>query len=83
MEQLTFSPIDYGFEWTHDWYEWDSKAAHKAARRDRDNQAKELLAQGKTVRKFSLGKQLVSRGGIGSGHPHIELVISVYGLNYK
>lgn len=78
MPQTTFSPLDYGFRWTDDWYEYDGKAAEKAALRARNALAKELVSQGRTVRKGSLGKQLVSRGGIGSGHPHIELVVPVY-----
>ncbi len=76
-----FSPLDYGFSWTDDgWYNFDGKLAAKAALKARNTRAKDLAAKGHTVRKGSLGKQLVSRGGIGSGRPHIELVVPVYSL---
>ena len=78
--QLTFSPTKYGFRWVGDWYEYDGKPAEKAALKARNDEAKRLKAEGRTVRKFSLGKQLVSLGGMGTAHPHIELVVPVYGL---
>jgi len=52
-----------------------------AARRERDAEAKRLVAEGWQVRKWSEPNQLISRGGIGSGHPHIEEVVTVFGLN--
>lgn len=84
--QKTFSPLDYGFRWTdiesNDlskiWYEYDGKTAEKAALQARNEFAKKMQKEGYRVRKSSLGKQLVSRGGIGSGRPHIELVVPVY-----
>jgi hypothetical protein len=80
--QMSFNPIDYGFEWTADgWYKWDSKAAHAAALRERNAEAKRYAAQGRTIRKWSNRNQLISRGGIGSGRPHIEEVVTVYGFN--
>jgi len=82
MQEL-FNPIETGFRWTETWYEYDGKEAEKAALKARNDRAKELKAKGYKVSKFSLGKQLISRGGIGSGRPHIELVVPVYGLNYK
>ena len=81
MSQEIFSPIQFGFEWTEDWYTFDSAAAHKQARKARDARVRELRAQGRTVRCFSMSGQLVTRGGIGSGHPQIEQIVSVYGLN--
>jgi hypothetical protein len=89
--QKTFSPLDYGFRWTGldskdisgIWYEYDGKQAEKAAMQARNEFAKEMKRQGYTVRKSSLGKQLVSRGGIGSGKPHIELVIPVYVVDWQ
>lgn len=81
MSQQTFNPLDYGFRWTSDWYEYDGKEAEKKARQARDAEARRLKKNGEQVKKFSLGKQLVSRGGIGSDHPHIELIVPVYGLN--
>ncbi len=80
--QMMFNPIDYGFAWTDDnWYTFDRKAAQKAALKARNAEAKRLEAQGKRVSKFTLPSQLISRGGIGSGKPHIEEVVNVYGLN--
>lgn len=82
MAQEHFNPANYTFEWTTDgWYKWDSDAAHKAARKDRDAQAKAAKADRKTVTKFSRSGQLISRGGIGSGRPHIEMFVTVYGFN--
>lgn len=80
--QLMFNPINYGFEFTPDgWYKFDRKAAHKAALSARNAKAKELRKVGKRVVLFTLADQLITRGGIGSGHPQIENVVSVYGLN--
>lgn len=90
MAQKTFSPLDYGFRWTDAdsgdlskiWYEYDGKAAERAALQARNAFAKKMKADGFKVRKSSLGKQLMSRGGIGSGRPHIELVVPVYMVDY-
>jgi hypothetical protein len=83
MTTTTFSPIDYGFRWTSDdWYEYDGKEAERTALRERNAFAKRLKAEGRRVRKGSLGKQLVSMGGIGSGKPHIELVVPVYYVSH-
>jgi hypothetical protein len=79
----SFNPINYGFRWTADWYEFDSKAAHKAAMKARNARAKELKARGIAVRKSTNGGQLITRGGIGSGHPQIENIVSVYRLDYQ
>ena len=82
MNQQIFNPINFGFSWTADgWYQFDRKAATAAARRERDAAAKALKSQGRDVRKFSMANQLISRGGIGSGHPHIEEVVTVFGIN--
>ena len=88
MGQEIFNPLDYGFRWTDPepgeefgWYEYDGKPAEKAALRARNARARELERKGYRVRKFSLGRQLCSRGGIGTGHPHIELFVPCYGLN--
>jgi hypothetical protein len=81
--QKTFNPADYEWKWTEDWYEWASKPAHTFARRDRDAEAKRLKAEGCEVTKFTLRDQLISRGGIGSGHPHIEVWVTIYGLNAR
>lgn len=80
--QKIFNPIDFHFEFTTDnWYSWDCEKAHKDALKERNILAKQLLSEGWAVHKFSLPKQLVSRGGIGSGHPHIEAIVNCYGLN--
>ena len=83
----TFDPIDYGFRWTEPteqdpmgWYEYDGKPAEQAALKARNAEAKRLKAAGHQVRKGSLGKQLRTLGGIGSGRPHIDLLVPVYTL---
>jgi len=81
--QESFNPVDYCFAWTADgWYSWDRPAAIKAAKQARTARVKELKARGITPRPFTLSSQLISRGGIGSGRPHVEFVTSVYYLNY-
>ena len=83
MAQVLFSGTDFGFRWTSDdWYEYDGSSADKKALQARNKMVKELKSKCITARKFSLGDQLVSFGGIGSGKPHIELVTKCYGLNY-
>ena len=80
--QRVFNPIHYGFEFTADgWYRFDRKAATLAARRERDAAAKAMKADGFTVRKWTEPNQLITRGGIGSGHPQIEEIVNVYGFN--
>ena len=83
--QLTFSPASYCFEWTNDhhgiWYTWDRALAHKQALAARNKKAKELQKEGKQVSKFSLPSQLITKGGIGTSLPQIELLCNVYGLN--
>lgn len=75
--QVSFNPVDYHFSWEGDWYRWDGEAARKAAMADRSAEAKRLRKDGWTVRLWSQ-KSLISRGGIGSGHPHIELWTTAY-----
>lgn len=76
--QLSYNPVDYHFAWTADWYTWDAKAAHKAARLARDAAARKWRAEGARVRSFSLPGQLISRGGIGSRRPHLEFWVTGY-----
>lgn len=83
MAQRIFSGVDYGFRWTDDdWYEYDGKVAEQAALRARNAFAKKLKDQGHSPVKFSLGSQLVSRGGIGSGKPHVDVWTKAYGVNW-
>lgn len=88
MAQELFSGVETFFRWTTEadgstWYQFDEDAARKHALRERNRRARELERAGYTVRKFSLGKQLRSKGGIGSGKPHIEFLSTCYGLNYS
>lgn len=76
--QKTFLPIDYGFEWTEEWYKWGADAGRNAALKARNAEAKRLKDQGHKVRKSSLKDQLISRGGIRSGKPHIELHMTCF-----
>jgi hypothetical protein len=80
--QMSFSPIRY-LVWTDDWYTFDYEAAHRQARQDRDSKARELQAQGYKVRKWSMPNQRMSAGGIGTPHPHIELICTAYMLDYE
>ncbi len=89
MPQRTFNPADYCFEWVNPtvedpggWYKWNRREAHRFALRDRNQCAKSLRENGYSPVLFSLRDQLITRGGIGSGHPEISLVVTVYGLNY-
>lgn len=83
MQQKSFNPIDFGFAWTTDWYTFDSKAAHSAALKARNAFAKQMAAQGYTVRKWSLSNQWITRGGIGSSHPEITQIVTVYYVNWS
>ena len=78
MRDEKFNPIDFGFTWTADWYDWDSANGHELAKKARDERARELRRQGFKVKKSTHAKQLISRGGIGSGHPHVEFWVNVY-----
>jgi len=87
MSQVVYCPAAYAFAWTNDdtpmgWYAWDRDEAHSQALRARNAHAKDLKAQGYSPKKFSLRNQQIIRGGVGSGHPQIELVVTCYGINY-
>lgn len=85
----TFNPIDFGFNWTEPetdnprdlgWYEFDQTQAAKDALKARNAEVKRLRKLGHRVTVSSLGKQLISRGGVGSNRPHVEFVVPVYAL---
>lgn len=81
-KQYLFNPADYGFNWTDDgWYEFNRKAAHSVALKERNKKAKELKAKGYSVVKFVLPEQMLTKGGIGSGYPEINVIVNVYGIN--
>jgi len=80
MEQQTFNPVDFTWTWTATWYNWNRAQAHKQALAARNAEAKKQREQGKRVRCQTLKGQRITRGGIGSGHPHIEQVVNVYML---
>lgn len=80
--QRGYAACDYGFSWVDDgtqygWYEWDQKAGELAARKARDAEARRLRAEGWSVR-VSVTDGIISKGGVGSGHPHIELWTKFY-----
>ena len=82
MAQQMFNPVDFGgFEWTSDWYRWDAVAGHREAMRARDAKATILRKAGHRVRSSRGAIQVVARGGVGSGRPHIEFVVTCYGLS--
>ena len=81
--QETFNPVDFCFTWTADgWYTWSYENGHAEAKRERDLRYKELKARGLNPRRRSQAGCLISRGGIGSGRPHVEFVVTVYRLDY-
>ncbi len=89
MPQKIFNPTDYCFEWTNPtaedsvgWYKWNRMKSHRFALRDRNKNVKLLCENGYNPVSFTLRDQLTTRGGIGSGHPEISLVVTCYGLNY-
>ncbi len=79
--QESFCPVDFGFMWAGDWYEWDYQAGREAAKVARNVRAKELKMAGYTVKCSTSPNQLITRGGIGSGHPQIEHVVTCYVIN--
>lgn len=82
MTQIFINPIDYGFEWTDDgWYSFDRKSSTSKALKARNATAKQLTAQGKNVRCWSMPNQLITRGGIGSGKPQIQVIVNVFCIN--
>ena len=83
MRTKTFNPLDYGFRWTCEWYVYDGKPAEKAALAARNAMARHLRKEGRTVHTGSLGKQLVTKGGIGTGRPQIELIVPIYTLTHS
>jgi len=77
----SFNPVDYCFAWTSDeWYTWDSKAARAKALAERNAEAARLKKAGYVVRKYSEPSQRITRGGIGSGHPEVDFVVTIYCL---
>ena len=81
--QKTFCPVDYFFQFGDGWYTWQRTVARKAALQARNAYAKELKAAGWTVRLFSEPNQLITKGGIGTGQPQIENVVTVYGVEAR
>jgi hypothetical protein len=75
---FSFNPVDFGFEWDGDWYKFDGPTANEAAKKARDAFAKKCKDQGIKVKKSTDRNQLMSKGGIGSGRPHIEVVVTVF-----
>jgi hypothetical protein len=83
MTDVVFDPIKTGFRWVCDdscggmgWYDYDA-SAEKAARKDRDDYAKQQRAAGKIV-KVSTNRSIRTMGGIGTNHPEISLVVPIY-----
>lgn len=80
--QRIYNPIKFEFSFNDEnLYTWHSKNAHKIARQQRDADAKEWKRRGYRVKKFSLQNQLVKAGGIGSGNPEINEIVTCYGFN--
>jgi len=89
MPQVIYSPADYAFAWTSPtaaepmgWYQWNRMEAHRLALRDRNKNVKLLRENGYNPVSFSLRNQTITRGGMGSCHTEITLVVTCYGANY-
>ena len=79
MIEYTFNPVDFGFRWTSDgWYHYSSQPAERKAQDARDARAKQLKAEGFTVRRATRPRQRITMGGIGTEHPEITLVVPVF-----
>ena len=80
----SFNPVNYTFEWTGDdefgWYKWDYEKAHKQAKAARLAERKRLKKEGWTVKFGTHPNSRMKLGGIGSGRPEIDLVVTVYYL---
>lgn len=86
--QQSFNPADHCFTWTVDgsqygWYEWNGKLAHSQALKARNAAAKVAKAHGKSVKCWSSPGQMITRGGIGSNHPEINMFVTVYHLDIQ
>ncbi len=82
MTTQTFNPVDYNFRWTEDWYEFDSVAATLAAKKARDNEARQLRSEGLSIKCESFRNQFITRGGVGSGHPEVNFLVTVYTVSW-
>jgi len=80
MAQQCYDPTDYCFQWTDDgWYTWDRERAHKVARKDRDDTARDLFwRRGRKIRKSSIRNQTITKGGVGTPYPEITLTCTIY-----
>ena len=78
MMEKCFNPVKYGFNWTADWYDFDGNAANSAAKSARDDYAAEHRKTGRIVKKSTNRNQLITLGGIGTNHPQIEVLVTVF-----
>jgi hypothetical protein len=86
----SFNPINYGFKWTliegneYGWYEFDSAEAHRLAKLECSEFVRNLKScpEISNVHRHTLKNQLITRGGIGSGHPEISEFVTVYEVRY-
>ena len=78
MMEKRFNPVKYGFRWNDDWYDFDGDAANIAAKTARDDYAAEERKAGRIVKKSTNRNQLITLGGIGTNHPQIEVLVTVF-----
>jgi len=81
--QESFNPINYTFEWTDNWYKFYRESAHRKALAARNARYRELKEQGFQVRRFTIRNQLMTKGGIGTNHPQISLIVNVYYVEWE
>ncbi len=69
------------YDATKDW--WDVVETEMECRQRRDAYVKKVKAEGHKATKFSLGMQLMSYGGIGTGRSHCQIWVKSYGANVE
>ena len=62
---------------------WTVVETEVECRQRRDAYVKKAKTEGHKATKFSLGWQLMSYGGIGTGKAHFELWVKSYGANVE
>ena len=78
--QRTFSQ---NVEYDKDKDYWQVIETEVECRQRRDAYVKKVKKEGHKATKFSMGWQLMSYGGIGSGKSHFELWVKAYGANVE
>ena len=62
---------------------WKVVETEEQCRQRRDAYVKKVKAEGHKATKFSLGMQLMSYGGIGTGRSHCQIWVKSYGAEVE